>query len=343
MADAGSLELSYGSSNTSGNLNFTGGNITFTKVVGGITQGSLTINAQPYVLANSVGQLAADITSNPNGFYALANNYNASGDGIYSSAPIISFAGTFNGLGNAISNLTIVTSNQHAGLFGQVDKTGQVLNLGLIGGSVTDTLWSTDSIDQIANVGALAGHNLGKLTNVYATGSVSATGNYSLVGGLVGFNDGGTIINAHATGNVNGAIPFVAAGGLVGINLNGGIITNSYATGSVSGKNGFSGGMNLLGGLVGVNYGSITNSYATGSVTGGDFAYLGGLVGANFTTNGKITNSYATGAVTGGNSSYVGGLIGYNDHGIITSSYATGIVTGGLGALIGSLIGFNVP
>jgi hypothetical protein len=49
-----------------------------------------------------------------------------------------------------------------------------------------------------------------------------------------------------------------AVGGLVGFN-NGGEISNSYATASVSGKNG-------VGGLVGENGGSISNSYATGRV-----------------------------------------------------------------------------
>ena len=49
-------------------------------------------------------------------------------------------------------------------------------------------------------------------------------------------------------------------GGLVGFN-NGGTISNSYATGGVSGESN-------VGGLVGYSTGAVTNSYATGSVTG---------------------------------------------------------------------------
>lgn len=369
--NAGSLVLSY---NTPYGLNFLGNNISFTNVVGGITQGALTINAQPYTLVNSVSQLATKAASNPNGFYALANNYNAGSDGTYSSTPISSFGGTFNGLGNAISNLSIVSSGQNVGLFGVVGTTGKILNLGLSGGSVTSTALGVPPIafSAMTTVGGLVGHNFGTITNVYSTGSVAATGNYSLVGGLIGLNDGGTITNAHATGTVSGVIPYTAVGGLVGYNLNGGVIantdatgtvaggmysgglvginntsstiTNSYATGAVSGGGAVSvlGGTNIVGGLVGENDGLITSSYATGNVVGAANSYTGGLVGINF-SNGQITTTYATGNVTGGANSILGGLVGWNYKGVITSSYATGIVTGGLGSLIGSLIGFNTP
>lgn len=368
VTGAGSLVLSY---NTTGNLNFTGGNIRFTNVVGGVTQGALTINAQPYTLANSISQLATGITINPNGFYALANNYDAGSDGTYSSTPISNLDGTFNGLGNTISNLVISSSDQNVGLFGQVGSTGQILNLGLIGGSVTGTRSGSASADasgnmvDIINIGGLVGHNLGTITNVYSSGSILANGDYSYAGGLVGFNDGGLITNAHTTGNVTGTHYLTAVGGLVGV-LEGGIISDSYATGSVSGGI-YSGGLagfnyfgiitdsyatgnvtgtynySAVGGLVGVNLGGgiITDSHATGTITGSDNSYVGGLIGAIQLSS--ITNSYATGTVTGGDYTYVGGLVGFNDFGLITGSYATGTVTGGDGAFVGALVGFTTP
>ena len=125
------------------------------------------------------------------------------------------------------------------------------------------------------------------------------------VGSLVGWNDGG-ITNSYATGSVTGRSGEV--GGLVGWNDGG--ITNSYAMGSVIGS--FS-----VGGLVGRNDGGITNSYATGFVRA-TFETVGGLVGRN--DEGNITNSYATGSVTG-RSSEGGGLVGLNDRGTITNSY----------------------
>ena len=155
--------------------------------------------------------------------------------------------------------------------------------------------------------------NLG-LLNVNIIGGFS-----DRVGGLVGENRG-TITNSYATGSVEGRNQI---GGLVGENR--GTITNSYATGSVSGNN-------SVGGLVGENRGTITNSYATGSVSG-DFG-VGGLVGEN---GGIITNSYATGSVSGDFG--VGGLVGENG-GIITNSYATSSVSGS-GDNVGGLVGRN--
>ena len=150
----------------------------------------------------------------------------------------------------------------------------------------------------------------------------------SVVGGLVG-NNYGTITNSYSTGSVTGR--GIDVGGLVGVLINGSI-TNSYATGSVTGSG------NVVGGLVGSNgWGTITNCYSTGSVTG--TSYVGGLVGNN---GGTITNSYATGSVTGSGNG-VGGLVGYNDNGTITNSYATGSVTGTsyVGGLVGDSYGYS--
>ncbi|WP_244464859.1 MBG domain-containing protein [Martelella endophytica] len=83
----------------------------------------------------------------------------------------------------------------------------------------------------------MAGYNYGKISNAYATGSVSGGSYY--VGGLVGFNDDGTISNAYATGSVSGD---KYVGGLVGF-IDSGTITASYFdTDTTKQSNGVGGG-----------------------------------------------------------------------------------------------------
>ena len=144
--------------------------------------------------------------------------------------------------------------------------------------------------------------------------------------GILAGSNSGTITASYATGSVSGRDNYV--GGLVGDNSSGGAITASYATGSVSGDN-------YVGGLVGANSSGITASYATGSVSG-RATYVGGLVGDN-SSGGAITASYATGSASGINN--VGGLVGENS-GAITASYATGSVSG-RDNYVGGLVGDN--
>jgi hypothetical protein len=221
------------------------------------------------------------------------------------------FTGIFDGLGYTISNLTINRpGSSNVGLFGYV--TGATIsNIGLLNESIAGGVY----------VGGLVGYNNGgTISNAYATGHVLGTNN---VGGLVGYKNGGTISAAYATGHVLGTND---VGGLVGYNSNG-TISAAYATGSVSGNSD-------VGGLVGFNSGgTISAAYATGSVSGSN--YVGGLVG--FNSNGTISAAYATGSVSG--NSDVGGLVGSNFRGTISNAYATGSVSGGNS--VGGLVGYN--
>ena len=313
----------------------------------------------PYLLSSSNVQVLAgsvvstlifnaselqSISSNLSGNYALANNIDLSG--ISNFSPIgesTAFTGTFNGLGHTISNLTENNSDDYAGLFGQVGGGGVVENVGLVGGSITDTSGSY--------VGGLVGFNYGgSITDAYATGSVSSSGGGILendVGGLVGY-DQGSITDAYATGSVSvsGTGGPVLVGGLVGYDQ--GSISDAYATGNVNGGS----GTLSAGGLVGyISNGSIADAYATGSVSGTDD--LGGLVGYSYRSS--IADAYATGSVTG--TSNFGGLVGYGYNGSITDGYydsntfsgagvgggsgsATGLTTAQMFTL-GSFTGFN--
>ncbi|SER02244.1 The GLUG motif-containing protein, partial [Pseudomonas cuatrocienegasensis] len=255
------------------------------------------------------------------GYYALAQDLDASGT-TYNQALVgtsfaNAFTGTFTGLGHTVSNLTINSATQdYIGLFGRTGSTSQIRDIGLVGGSVTGNVY----------VGALVGRSGGSINNAYATGNVTGWG---VVGGLAGFNDSGTISNAHATGNVTG---IEGVGGLLGVNH--GIISNVYATGNVNAET------NYAGGLVGKSAKSTTadstinNAYATGNVTGG--SSVGGLVGDS--SNSTISNAHATGSVKG--NSMVGGLVGQNFSASISNAFATGNVTGAQGS-VGGLAGYN--
>jgi hypothetical protein len=68
----------------------------------------LSINRAAYTLVGNVKTLASEVASNPQGNFAIANNFDASHDGISTSSPVATaFFGTFEGLGNVISNLSV--------------------------------------------------------------------------------------------------------------------------------------------------------------------------------------------------------------------------------------------
>ncbi|HLY07360.1 MAG TPA: GLUG motif-containing protein [Rhizomicrobium sp.] len=312
---------------------------------GHVTFGSLSdlfgMNGIVFTLVGSVQGLASALTANPSGAFALANDYDASGDGTYTQPPVsTSLAGFFEGLGNNISNLTIsvFTAGGHVGLLADVGSTGLVENLRIA--HVSLTLSDEEGIG-----GPLAGGNAGRIQRVSATGEVTNIGakggylgglvgaNYGTIqwsssaaevgggtadfGGLVGENDGGTISHSSASGAVSGD---GGAGGLVG--QNGGTITRCFATGIVSIAKGSAGG---LAGENGNNVGVISESYSTGTVSNKGRAQIGGLVGVNFASG--ISESYSTGAVVGGNETWLGGFLGWNYDGTVTQAYSTGLVS----------------
>ena len=221
------------------------------------------------------------------------------------------FNAIFDGNGYVIRNLAIRSELTNIGLFGVTTANASIRNVGLV-------------------------NNLSDYTG--------SSNGFNPVGGLVGFQNGGSITGSYATGNADGgAGDDDSVGGLVAFQ-NGGSITGSYATGNADGGDGNS---DRVGGLVGQqgSGGSITASYATGNADGGDgsFDTVGGLVGEQGTSGGSITGSYATGNADGGDESddSVGGLVGVQNGGSITASYATGNADGGDGGFdtVGGLVG----
>ena len=157
------------------------------------------------------------------------------------SGPSTPFAGTFDGKGHNVTNFTINGgSNYYIGLFGYLDQSGSVKNLGIKDCSVNG---DPDSQE----VGGLVGDNDGSISNCYSTCAVSGgSGSYD-TGGLVGYNESdGDISNCNSRGAVS-SNPDSQIGGLVG--YNDGIISDCNSTGTVSG--GSNPGNGDVGGLVG--------------------------------------------------------------------------------------------
>ncbi|HEX3943949.1 MAG TPA: GLUG motif-containing protein, partial [Rhizomicrobium sp.] len=321
---------------TGGTFHYNGGSVSFSNV-----NSSLVINGKDYTLLDSVAEVQAvnDSATSLKGHYALARSLNASSasdwvpigtDGM-GNVTGDGFAGIFDGLGNAISNLTVETGHAgYSGLFGY--SSGTIRDIGLIKALATGG-W---------DVGALVGfNNGGNLFWDYTTGEVGSgdrdeqESNMANYGGLVGDNDAGMIEHSFSTAEVGAARREVGQiGGLVGLNVSG-TIEDSHASGFIQlGR--------YVGGLVGINEGgTIVHANSQGLAVRAWIA-AGGLVGEN-ELNGTITDSYATGEAL--SKKYTGGLVGENvaasgASASISDSYASGEANG-VGGPTGGLVGFN--
>jgi hypothetical protein len=266
-------------------------------IVGGLALSSICFGysggsgtpAAPYQIATKADLLALAVTTaDYNKCLILTADINMGGE-VFTKAIIAAdtnssagfqgtaFTGAFDGNGHKITNFTI-NGGDYLGLFGQTNSGGSVKNLGLENFSVSGPS---------SYVGGLVGWNYGNISNCFSTGAVTG-GDYSeYLGGLVGYNYGGDVTNCYSTGTVSGGS---LVGGLVG--WNDGSISNCYSKGDVAGGD-YS---YYLGGLVGWNNGSISNCYSTGAVGGSNSEAVGGLVGMNW---GTLTACYATGSVNG--------------------------------------------
>jgi len=278
---------------------------------------SLVISGNGYTLVGDIATLASDVQADPAGFYALAKDYDASGDSFGAAAVSTALTGTFEGLGHTISNFSIVDQDEfQVGLFSEIDGTARDLTMS--NGNIT----CAGSGVGAQGVGLLVGENKGTLKGISVGGTIDCHSGRD-IGGVAGDNTVPGII-ANATSAVN--IPEShahAAGGLVGVNT--GTIQKSSASGAIVGD--------PAGGLVGTTSGTITDSRASGSVLNPAAPYLGGLAGM---ANGTILRCSASGNVTG--KTYVGGLVGFATSLTIDSSFASGAVASANAA--GGLVGF---
>ncbi len=176
------------------------------------------------------------------------------------------------------------------------DRMGGLVGYCYVGCSITNSSASggVRNFYDSTFVGGLAGMNSGTIADCWSTCTVTPNNSMAMVsdylGGLVGYNNGGTITRAYSNGNVSQSqFPYscnsMRVGGLIGGNRDG-VVRQSYSAGSVWGE------MDV-GGLVGVNDNSDVNDcYSTGGVTGeGTSTNIGGLIG-NSINNSSVTNSF---------------------------------------------------
>ncbi len=234
------------------------------------------------------------------------------------------YTGTFDGGGHTISGLTVTGSDENAGLFGYIDKVGTVKNVKLEDVQI-------ESDNQYANVGGVAGYSQGNIENCSVSGSVSgnsnSNGTYNSVGGVVGYQWGGSITGCSSSATVKGT---GGVGGVVGQTNYGATLTACYSTDNVTLESNGSDNY-YAGGVVGSNGASctLTACYATGNVTGTGTGtgsiYVGGVTGSN--DSGTLTACYHAAETVSGPDGATGGVTGRNfkdsmlDGGIITACY----------------------
>ena len=200
------------------------------------------------------------------------------------------------------------------------------LNKGAVAGSVATGAVSGSAASTA--LGGLVGRNSGPISSSAATGVVS--GGHQ-VGGLVGYGAyAGSVTESWAGGAVSAiSLPDVSlsgtlVGGLVG--WNDGAVGASFATGNVTGADG-------AGGLIGRNLGMLIATHATGNVTASGSPFcranvacpegVGGLIGyalertiastltMPFTYRASsVEASYSTGSVSGDSTHILGSLAG---------------------------------
>ena len=254
-------------------------------------------------LVNEEGQTDIDIT--------LTGNITLTGvdEGESNWTPIgidynHQYTGTFDGGGHTITGLTVTTSDQYAGLFGYIGSGGKVKNVTLEDVKI-------ESNHSSGYVGGVAGYSYGTLENCSVSGSVSGSGSSSDVGGVVGYQTGGSITGCSSSATVKGT---QRAGGMAGVTNNGATLTACYATGDVT---------------------LVSN--------GTDSYFAGGVVGNNGSSS-TLKACYAWGSVTGSKSSgtvYVGGVTGSNDLGTLTACYHAKGTVSGPGGATGGVAGRN--
>ena len=230
------------------------------------------------------------------------------------------FTGTFDGGGYTIYGLYFNNSKQsYVGLFGCIGKNS------LATGTVKNVTLADSYVRGNEFVGGICGWNKGgTLQDCHNTGTVSGTTN---VGGVCGKNDSGTVDGCYNSGTVSAGF---YVGGVCGLINNGSTLKNSYNTGKVSCTN------DHVGGVCGWNDAStVQGCYNTGTVSGGES--VGGVCGEN-SGSGTVQECYNTVTVSGTRN--VGGVCGMNSRrGTVQGCYNTGKVSGN--SYFGGVCGFN--
>ncbi len=253
------------------------------------------------------------------------------------------FTGNYNGDGHSIAGISDLFEDRtdlHVGLFGYVHN-GAIENLYLINpssnkfrkayggeliyesGVMINSYIPELDVDNLQVMGGLVGYNDGgSINNVHSEISLASRRHH--IGGLAGYSSG-NIVNSSAKANITA---FGFGGGLVAINQ--GVVEDSFAGGWISGTG-------AAGGLVGMNDGGqIFRSQSDGEVQSG--FRTGGFVGIN---SGSIESSNAMGSVRSDRGPG-GGFAGINSGNISTSYSIIEVWNFEPGESIGGFIGLNM-
>jgi hypothetical protein len=273
---------------------------------------SLIIDGNAYTLVGDIKTLAADIAANPSGFYAFAKPYDASVDATYTSSPVsTTFTGTFEGLGNRITNLTINfrASGDAVGFFAALSGAANLQHLVMSHANLA----GIDGIGTYGGIGLIAGVNSGSIQRSSASGMIVVPGgNDAAIGSIAGeIGAGSRVSNSHGNIRVKyNSTGSASVGGIAGQSR--GTVAQVFSYGVITGRRD---ALTNTGGVVGDSYGIVEDSFATTGLTAGrkGAGNDGGLVGHN-ESGGQIVTSYAAGEITRKNNedTVLGGLIGFD-------------------------------
>ncbi len=238
---------------------------------------------------------------------APANKWTPIGNGMFT------FSGSFDGGGYTVSGVYINSSGDCLGLFGYLNDTATVANVGVV----------SSYIKGGSSIGGVVGYAFFcTVSNCYYTGIIK--GNRA-VGGVVGYLNGGSVKDCYNTSPVSGIADEEnkdGIGGVIGYAISSSsestVIDNCYNTGTVTGTGSQNGG---IAGTA-ICY-AISNCCNTGMVSGSRI--IGGITGyANTCT---INNCCNINNVSG-TGKYVGGIAGWAISCSIDNCYNTGIING---------------
>ena len=222
------------------------------------------------------------------------------------------FAGTFDGAGHTVSDLSITTAaGGYRGLFGW--NTGLVKDFAISGSIGTADAYITSGAD---NIGGTVGYNDGTVSGITSSVTVFIrTGSIYAAGGIVGQNgDDGVITRCINNGAVNAS---KASGGVCGRSY--GTISECVNTGDITGNQGGKDGIGGITGLAGMKDAGgkdnlVSDCYNTGTISNNDGRWHGGIAG--FAEHAAvIQNCYDIGQITTGYSWNWNPIIGHVDGG----------------------------
>lgn len=207
------------------------------------------------------------------------------------------FKGHLDGAGFSITNISINSTEDYAGLFGAISSDASLKDITISG-----------EISGNSNVGGLVGLNQGKVTGCINRANVKSTEDSANIdiGGICGYNEN-IISDCYNSGHIQGF--GVNTGGIVGSNAVG-TIRNCFNIGLVESE--YYG----AGGIAGSNEATISCCYNSAAISA--YSTVGGIVGSN-TGTGIIENTYNTGVITVKNN-IAGGICGGNE-GAVYNSY----------------------